>query len=255
MKVTKKSGEKGIAGVAVCKVGEKNVTFVMKDGEHEDERFPFKISQFPEEFPEDVVLENGKEYFISMNSTGDELRGIRPARGLHSVKVVDFARTQDEDFLVLDKDGQWGKYQQFIPQLEIVSGKYKGIRIPIYITIGNEDSPKMQDDGEGNVTLVGNLEKSKSFAQFFDLWVYGLGEEENVEYDDDIQVLLKNLLKAFLRKKRTFFVLLEKGYVKSMSSDEEQETETTDEDEAEEKEVPKAKKSFKKDDDDEEDIR
>src|SRR5688500_1375533 len=105
MKVTKKSSEKGITGVAVCKVGEKNFTFVFKEGEHEGERFPFKLSQLPEEFPEDVTLENGKEYFVSMNSTGDELRGIRPARGLHSVKVVDFARTQDEDFLVLDRDG------------------------------------------------------------------------------------------------------------------------------------------------------
>lgn len=254
MKVIKKSGEKGITGVAIAKTGEKGFTFVLKSGDHEGEKYPFKSHDMPEDLPEDFVLENGKEYFVSLNADADEIRAIRPSRGFHVVRCVDLARTQDEDFLVIERDGDHGKYYQFVAQLAIQNGAYEGIIVPLYLPLGNKDYKRMQDDGEGNIALVGNPDRSKYFSQLYDFWVYSMGEETDVEYSEDDQELLGNLLRVILKKKMKFGVTLDKGYIKSLSALDDV---VDDSDEAEEDDKPKKSSKSKKpvEDEEEEDLR
>lgn len=262
MKVTKKSGEKGITGIAVVKTGDKGFTFVMKSGDHEGEKYPFKVKDMPDNLPEDFILENGKEYFVSLNADADEIRAIRPSRGFHVVRCTDLARTQDEDFLIIERTGEYGKYYQFVSQLAIQGGKYDGIIVPLYLPMGGdgEDKKKMQDDGDGNITLVGSLEKSRAFSQLYDFWVYALGEETDVAYDEDDQELLGNLLRAVLKKKQKFGVTLDGGYVKSLSAlddvvEDADDDVSDDEEEKAPKKSSKSKKPVDNDDEEEEDLR
>lgn len=244
----KPASKKGIKGIALAKVGDKQVTFVFRDGEHEGEAFKFRNSDFPADFPETVALENGRKYFVSINPNGDELVSVRPISGLFVVKAVDFARNNDEDFLIITSKNTFdSETVSVVAETEIQKGEWAGARIPIYLRLQTGDSQYIQEDDDGNVILVGNLEKSQPFANLYDFWTYAIGDTP-VKYDEDIAVLLANILKVILRQKNEFHSLLVKGYSDRLSDvdvvEDMDEVEKVSDDEPED-EKPTSKKPVK----------
>lgn len=269
MKLTKTKFEKPITGTGIVKVGEKSFTILLnfKDSKGEqEEKYTFKLADLPENLPDGWELKSGKSYFASISTDGSKLLGIRPAKGLFRVRCIDLSETKDGEYLVVERSGDYGPYSQFVPLLTVQTGPNKGIDYPIYLPYASGDTRRFAPGDDGLMEVRGNPEKSRPIAQLFEFVTYTGIADLDLEYpvdgddpDDDPQSVLEVIHKAIRKQKQDFNILVENGYVKSMSElDDDGETDTVpdDEKEAEEKEEEEenkkpapAKKKPKWDDD------
>lgn len=232
MKTRKTSFEKPLAGVGKVTLGEKTFTINLtyrtgKGDETETEKLTFKYSDLPEGLPDGWELKTGKEYFASASHDGTKLLNIRPAKGTFQVRCVSFSENRNDsgDYLVVVRDGEYGKYSQFVPLLTVQKGPHTGIDFPIYLPYGSEGrTPRLGCDDNGLMTLDGDVTKSRGIALLQDFLIYTGVYEEDIQYpmdgdepDYDPQAVLRVLHKAVKRAKQDFIVLVENGYPKSLA--------------------------------------
>jgi hypothetical protein len=252
VKFSRPKYQKPVTGVGVFKLGKTSfsVDVHYKDakGNDESENFSFKLSDLPEDLPETFELRNGGQYFWNIRADGSAINSVRPAKGTFNVVCDGVTKDEKDNYQVIERTGDFGKYWQVVVNLRVVDGNAAGILFPCYLPFASEYKGERQerfvDDGEGNLTIVGNPDKSRAIAQLFDLIEYaGLADIE-IPFPDseDEQDVLAVFSKTLRKAKKKFMLIVEKGYIKSMASiddadDEEVEDEEeieTDEDEVEE---------------------
>lgn len=264
MKSVKPKFERPITGVGVVKLGKSTfsveVAYKNEKGKDDSESFQFKMKDLPEDLPEGFELKNGKSYWFNIRADGSAINNIRPAKGVFKVKCVGMATKEDdrgnEEFVVLEKKGDFGAYKQIVANLVVQEGDAAGTVFPQYLPFGSENSKgdwtyRFAPDEDGNFTVVGNPDKSKNVAALFDFVQYtGLGDVELPFPDtEDEQDVLEVLHKAIRKQKKVFSLIVENGYTKSMTSaDDDVEVEEVDEDEAP---APKKSKKVVEEDDEE----
>lgn len=260
MKFVRTKFEKPITGTGVVKVGEKtftiNLEYKDEKGNVQEDKFTFKLSDIPETLPDGWEPKSGKEYFVSVSADGGTLLNIRPAKGTFTVRCDNLSETKDGDYLLLQREGQYGPYSQFVPLLTVQDGPHKGIDYPIYLPYSSGDTARFANE-DGLMAVVGNPEKSKPIAALFDWITYtGIADmeipypEDDDEPNDDPQEILGTLHKAVKKAKQKFTLLVENGYPKALSEiDEDDEPAEKDEpaesepaDEVDEKPKDKKKK-------------
>lgn len=266
MKFSKPKYQKPITGVGVFKLGKTSfsvdVQFKDAKGNDDSENFSFKLSDLPEDLPESFDLRNGVSYFWNIRADGSAINNVRPAKGTFNVVCDGVTKDDKDNYQVIERTGDFGKYWQVVVNLRVVDGNAAGILFPCYLPFASEYKGERQerfvDDGEGNLTIVGNPDKSRAIAQLFDLIEYaGLADTE-IPFPDseDEQDVLAVFSKALRKAKKKFMLIVEKGYIKSMASvddtdedaedDEEIETDEDEVEEVEEEVVEEPKKKVSK---------
>lgn len=281
-KNSKPKYSKPTAGCGIAKVGKSTWSIDVEYGvknkrgewDTESETFSFKNSQTGE--LEEV--KNGKSYFISIkpdNKGGGEILQLRPAKGIFDVKFVGFSRDHDDEdvIMILESDGDYGKFWQIVANLEVVSGDFAGVLFPVYLPLANEDKktgdPQFKfywEDGIFNV-LVGKKsgEKVKMFRDL--VYCSGLSDYQfKIENDEELEVedVLMLVEKAAKKLKKVFAAVVDKGYPKTVTDKESGDEEVEDEpvtkkvtkkveDEEEDEPVKKVKKTVKADEEEVED--
>lgn len=232
---------KPTTGTGVVKVGEGRfsievTSYVGQDkkgnAEYEKELFKFKTSQLPETLDE---VKNGKTYFISVKPDGKgsgEILQMRPASGVYTVSFAQFARERDDEdeVLIIEGDGKFGKYWRIVAELEVVAGEFKGIRYPAYLPLASEDAntgdPQFKfywDDGVFTI-LVGKksgqpVKMFKDLVHFMGVDEYQFKIEDGEDYEVDEVLLMVEKVAKKLKKK--FVLVAEGGYPKSFTDSEE----------------------------------
>ena len=192
-------------------------------------------------------VKNGKLYYISIK-TGktNEILHLRPAKGIYDVQFVGFSRDrEDEDMvMILESDGDFGKFWQIVANLEVKSGDFEGVLFPLYLPLASEDKktgdPQFKfywEDGLFNI-LIGKKsgEKVKIFRDL--VYYAGLSDHQfKIENDEELEVedVLMMVEKAAKKLKKTFLAVVERGYPKTLTNnennEEHEEVEETVEDE------------------------
>jgi len=157
------------------------------------------------------------EFIVKMSKDKDKLYSMSPINGLFEGKAVKFSSKKDQPPAPMtktatNKDGQTYSYQFFVVMVQIVSGDYTGMQIPLFLryNFGEE-----QQEVKGNIkTVTGynkSLDKSKHTA-FLDefLTIVGAWDFGPLPYSDNI---LPSLEKRILRKAKVFNLLMKKGYI------------------------------------------
>lgn len=271
---SKPTYEKPTSGVGVVKLGKSTFSVDLeystgknkKTGkyEYDTETFKFNLDVLEElDFlPEDFELKNGKSYFMSIKTGTEEILQLRPASGFYPVKFAGLAHSRDKDgdidpheILITEGDGEYGKFWQFVAELEVTDGPNAGIKYPVYLPLASEDSktgePRYKfymDDGKF-VVMRGpkSGEKVKmldDLIQLSGIAEYSFKMDNDEEYE--VQDVLAMIEKAGKKMGNTFSMLVEKGYPKTLTADENAETDEIVEDVEEEVEEKPVKKSVKK---------
>lgn len=157
------------------------------------------------------------EFIVKMSKDKDKLYSMSPVNGLFEGKVVKFSSKKDQPpspmtKTATNKDGQTYSYQFFVVMIQIVSGDYTGMQIPLFLRY-NFGEEKQEVKGEvKNVTGYNkSLDKSKHTA-FLDefLTITGAWDFGPLPYSDNV---LPKLEQRILRKDKVFNFLMKKGYV------------------------------------------
>lgn len=268
MKFTKMKFEKPLSGCGVVTLGKSTFSF---DLEHKDAKGNADTTHFslghdllPDDLPETFRLKNGKAYWFNIRADGSAINNVRPATGRFKVVCSGIAKNVETgEFTVIEKGGDFGKYWQYVAELEVVEGPNKGIKYPLYLPLASENKKtgepqlKYHADAEGNFSPMGDPDKSANIRRLFD-WIIcsGLVNITMVwkeEYDSDSQPLLKALDKAVRKLSVEFEMVAKNGYPDYMASLEVEDDAADDEDEVEEEETPKAKAKKVVEEEDEED--
>lgn len=257
MRNRKPESNKPRNGVGKVALGEKSftlsLTFKNKEGEVIDQdKFTFKYTDLPEDIPDEWEMKSGKEYLATISADGSKLIAIRPAKGSFVFVSRDFARNDEGDFKILEKEGQWGPYLEFIPLLTVDEGPNKGINYPLYLILGNKDKLKLTH-GENDLMETTLPDKPKGNAAMFrDYLEYTKVYEEDIPYpmdgdepDDDPQAILTALLKVVKKQKARFQGMVENGYPKSLAEVEDETEPESEQEKAEVAEEKPAKKNGK----------
>jgi hypothetical protein len=257
-----------LTGVGTVALGKSTLSFDLEykndKGKMDSEHFSFKHSDIPDDLPDGFKMKNGKEYWFNIRADGSQINNIRPASGTFKVHASGVAKDQEgKEFSVIEKTGDYGAYCQFVVDLEVLEGSNTGITYPLYLPLSNTNKGTVQlkfgPDDEGNLSPMGNPEKSANIRRLFDFIICsGLVDVTmpwKDEYVDDVQLFLKAFDKAIRKLDVTFELKAKNGYPDYMGSIETEDEEVETEEEVEDEPVP-AKKSTKKvvvEDDDEED--
>jgi hypothetical protein len=263
----KVQSDKPIAGLFKCFTSGKTFTLQAmvrnKDFQWTDDpkgrKFNFRASDLPENVSEGFRLKNGSKYHCRITED-EELLDIRPAVGSFIGRFKGLAENRDGGIFVDDKDGKYGPYSQFVAEIEVTKGPFKGIVYPKYIIFTSYDKKNKEvvplfgeDDGELTYGATKQLEEFFEFSGLADPKVA-------VKYDDDLQELLTNISRKLGKLNNLFNFSVENGYPAALTSyedwddedsdDEEDVDEDTEEDEVEEvvEEAPKKKKQRSFDD-------
>lgn len=234
---------KTTAGMYMCFTSGKTFTLqAMKQGENykwsEDprgEKVNFRRSDLPEGLPDTFILKNRKSYRVRINDDG-ELLDIRPAIGSFKGRFVNLAEDSDGNIFINEKEwkgnkGQHTKYQQFVANIEVVSGPFKGVLYPKYVSFTTWDKKNSEcvalfgeEDGE---LVYGETKQLQEFFEFS-----GLADPDvAIRYDDDLQVLLTNISRKLSKLNNVFNFSVENGYPASITAHEDwDEDEDTDDD-------------------------
>lgn len=262
MRFSKPKYQKPVTGVGVFKLGKNrfsvDVQFKDAKGNEDSENFSFQLSDLPEDLPETFELKNGSSYFWNIRADGSAINSARPAKGMFSVVCTGIAKDDKDNFLVMEKLGQYGKYWQIVANLVVTDGNATDIVFPLYLPFAGTDSrsgdrfDRFVADDDGNFTIVGSPDKSKAVAQLFDFIEYaGLSDVEIPFPDsDDEQDVLAVFSKALRKGKHEFMIIVEKGYVKSMASINDDESDDDEDVEV----TPIVKKKVVVDEDDDEEV-
>ena len=157
------------------------------------------------------------EFIVKMSKDKDKLYSMSPVNGLFEGKVIKFSSKKDQPPAPMtkiskNKEGQTYSYLFFVVTIEIVSGEYSGMHVPLFLRYNFEEC---NEEIKGEVRKVTRydkqIDKSKHTA-FLDefMSVTGAWSFGPIPYSDNV---LPTLEKRILRKEKVFNFLMKKGYV------------------------------------------
>lgn len=238
----KVSGNKPNAGLFMCFTSGKTFTLqAMKRTDDfkwvEDkrgEKYNFRASDLPENVGDNFLIKNGAKYHCRISEEGDELLDIRPAVGNFVGRFKGLAEDRDGGIFVNEKEGKWGKYMQFVAEIEVTEGKFKGVIYPKYVAFTSWDKKEQEcvplfGDDDGELTYGA----TKQLQEFFEF--SGLADPEvGIKYDDDLQVLLTNISRKLAKLNNVFNFSVENGYPAAITAHEDWDEDDTDDEDVDE---------------------
>lgn len=223
MKRIASSRPKGDSGLATVALKNKRLVISFLD---EDTGRTIGLRDLdPDQLPDDIQLTNAK-YFVSLDATNTELRGIRPWSGAVNAKVTGFLHRDDQP--PIPKQGQpFGKRRDgtTYPKNELTFGARAVITDGIFANMeiichfvyaswyedGNQKSGFSMDD-EGNVGLVGTGGDTEKLAAFLE--ANGVAEKV-IPFSENV---LPSYERAILKEGRTMLVVMNDGWPQTYSA-------------------------------------
>jgi len=209
-KVSEYIGERGLAKVALNGNKSKAKVVIVETGKE----FVVSVKDCSKEVQE--YIKSG-EFVVSMSNDGDKIYSMYPYNGMFEGKVAKFSSKKDQPPAPLTKigqnqQGQTYSYLFFVVMIEIASGEFKGMQVPLFLRY-NFEAYDVEVRGETKKATRYNktIEKSKHTA-FLDefMEVAGIWDAGAIPFSDNV---LPKLEQRALRAAKTFKFIVKKGFL------------------------------------------
>lgn len=190
-----------IYGAAKVIVGESRIKVMLKSSP-EAEDFDGDQYKFDRDDIPDCIRKSGT-YMASISGDGKTLYGLRPLKGVFTVKVKNIASRKDEPPAPKERTGKYGPYLVFTVNLVITEGEYKGMEIPVQFNY-----KFVETDDELTSIEIGTKKGNPGERLMDFLEIAGVGDVQ-IPYSDNV---LPKVQKALLKAGVEFQVALKDGW-------------------------------------------
>lgn len=219
LKANKSESKKRVSGIATIKTGKDKARITFQDDNTQFDNGKNVKTFALDDLPRVPKLnpESEDDYFVVLNSDGDEVEVISPVEGVFQAQCVDLSRPNEDDdpapFEVTPKKEGWASYLAFLAFFEITNGTFKKIKIPYFLHYKFSESK----EDEGFAAWMGDPENRKAtrlhqlieFCEKLDL------VSDAIEWPEDGNIL-PELLNRILKNKKIVKIVVKNGYIDSL---------------------------------------